>query len=96
MSSASAVWRLAMDMDVEGGLPEPAEPLLGRYSNYFEVGHNQFEFLLDFGQFYPGNDRPQLHTRIVMSPTYAKALLRTLGESLLRYERTFGSVEDQT
>jgi hypothetical protein len=75
---------------------EPKGPLLGSYANYFEVGHNAFEFLLDFGQFYPGKDRAQVHTRVIMSPIYAKALLRTLEESLQRYEQTFGSIEDRT
>ena len=26
--------------------------LEGRYSNYFKVGHNAFEFVIDFSQFY--------------------------------------------
>jgi len=38
-----------------------------------------------------GNQGPQLHTRIVTSPAYAKALLETLRESIVRYERTFSS-----
>ena len=76
--------------------PEPKALLLGRYANYFEVGHNAFEFLLDFGQFYAENDRARVHTRIIMSPTYAKALLHTLGESCQRYEQTFGSIGDGT
>jgi hypothetical protein len=80
----------------ESEQPEPRGPLVGSYANYFEVGHNAFEFLLDFGQFYPENDRARVHTRIIMSPTYAKALLRTLEEALQRYEQTFGSIEDGT
>ena len=69
---------------------------LGNYANYFEVGHNALEFLLDFGQSYGENGRACVHTRIIMSPTYAKGLLHTLEESLLRYEQTFGSIEDRT
>lgn len=72
---------------------EPRGPLLGNYANYFEVGHNAFEFLLDFGQLYQNQDQAQVHTRIIVSPTYAKALLRTLEESLHRYEQVFGSIE---
>ncbi len=66
----------------------------GRYSNYFKVGHNAFEFLIDFGQFYPENGNAQLHTRIVTSPNYAKALLETLRESMERYELTFRTVQE--
>lgn len=69
--------------------------LEGRYANYFKVGHNALEFLLDFGQFYPESGWPQLHTRIITSPAYAMALLRTLKESLERYEETFGPMRDQ-
>lgn len=66
-----------------------SNPLEGKYVNYFEVGHNAFEFVLDFGQCYVGNQEPQLHTRIVTSPAYAKAFLETLRESVEQYERKF-------
>jgi hypothetical protein len=65
----------------------------GRYTNYFEVGHNAFEFLLDFGQSYLADGEPRLHTRIVTSPAYAKALFELLQESLERYEQTFGIIQ---
>lgn len=68
------------------------EDLQGRYANYFVVGHNAVEFLFDFGQFYLGRDRGRLHTRIVTSPIYAKALLAILRESIDRYEQTFGAI----
>jgi hypothetical protein len=64
----------------------------GRYANYFKIGHNAFEFLLDFGQFYSETNRAQLHTRIVTSPIYAKALLEVLRESVDRYEQVFGDI----
>ena len=66
--------------------------LEGRYANYFKVGHNAFEFLLDFGQFYPETEKAQLHTRIITNPIYAKALLEIIRESLDRYEQTFGAI----
>ncbi len=76
---------------------EPEAPcevggLEGRYANYFKVGHNAAEFLLDFGQFYPECNQEQRHTRIITSPVYAKALLETLRESVERYEQTFGII----
>ena len=69
--------------------------LEGRYSNYFKVGHNAFEFVLDLGQFNAENGGAKLHTRIITSPSYAKALLETLRESIERYEQTFGAIENQ-
>ena len=64
----------------------------GRYVNYFKVGYNAFEFLLDLGQFYPESEKAQLHTRIITTPIYAKALLEIIRESLDRYEQTFGPI----
>ncbi len=66
--------------------------LEGRYANYFTIGHNAFEFLLDFGQFYREDKEAQLHTRIITSPIYAKALFELLRESIDRYEQTFGAI----
>jgi hypothetical protein len=68
--------------------------LEGRYANYFEVGHNQAEFLVDFGQFYPQGDAPAFHTRIVMGPVYAKALTQLLTDAVTRYEESFGLIEE--
>jgi len=74
---------------------QEAGALEGRYANYFKVGHNAIEFLFDFGQFYPENREAQLHTRIITSPTYAKALLEIIRESLDRYEQTFGPIPEE-
>jgi hypothetical protein len=74
-----------------GGPPE-AGPLGGRYANYFKVGHNAFEFLIDFGQFYPETEKAQLHTRIITSPIYAKSLLEILRVSIDRHEQIFGAI----
>lgn len=65
----------------------------GQYANYFEVGHNAFEFVLDFGQLYAGeSNEGQFHTRIVTAPVYAHTFLKTLQGSIDQYERTFGVI----
>jgi len=69
--------------------PEAGQPE-GRYANYFKVGHNAREFVLEFGQFYPEDGLARLHTRIVTGPHYAKSLWETVGESIRRYEEAFG------
>lgn len=69
--------------------------LLGRFANYFQVGHNAFEFLVDFGQFYRDSDEAQFHTRIITSPAYARALLEILQDALDRYESSFGLISDE-
>lgn len=66
--------------------------LKGRYANYFEVGHNAFEFLFDFGESYDEDSKVRFHTRIVTAPTYAIALLETLRGSIDHYEQSFGVI----
>jgi hypothetical protein len=66
--------------------------LEGRYANYFKVGHNAFEFVIDFCQFYPESEEAELRTRIITNPNYAKALLKTLRESIEQYEQNFGVI----
>jgi hypothetical protein len=69
--------------------------LEGRYANYFEIGHNAFEFLLDFGQMYLEGPEARMHTRIVTSPIFAKKLAETLNRALCQYEQAHGSVPDE-
>ena len=60
------------------------------YTNYFRIGHNDTEFVLEFGESYD-EGRVNLHTRLVISPTYAADLLGVLRKSLREYERAFGN-----
>jgi hypothetical protein len=84
--------RIEVLMSQEIDSPQVTNELEGRYANYFKVGHNPFEFLLDFGQFYAESQRAQFHTRIITNPTYAKAFLGLLSESIAQYEQTFGVI----
>jgi hypothetical protein len=68
--------------------------LEGRYANYFKVGYNAYEFVIDFGQFYEGNKGAELYTRVITSPLYAKALLKTLSASIQNYEDSFGPIKE--
>jgi hypothetical protein len=74
--------------------PQSGSELEGQYANYFRVGYNAVEFVLDFGQFYLDENRPRLHTRIVTSPVYAKALGETIRDSLSDYERAHGAIPE--
>ncbi len=56
----------------------------GKYANYFEVGHNTFEFVADFGQ-YEG-DEVTWHTRVIMNPSAAHAFVDLLTEALEHFE----------
>ncbi|MBA2590965.1 MAG: DUF3467 domain-containing protein [Pseudomonadota bacterium] len=69
-----------------------SNPLEGRYANYFKIGHNAFEFVLDFAQLFSEGEEPQLHTRIITSPAYAVAMAATLDQSIAEYESKFGAI----
>jgi len=47
-----------------------------RYANFFQIGHNAFEFLIEFGQ------EENIHTRIYLSPKHAQILSGLLIQTL--------------
>jgi hypothetical protein len=81
-------------MEIEGEQDEASGRPEGQYANYLEVGHNAFEFVMDFGQFFPSTGIPQFHTRIITSPPHARAMLVTLQEALDRYQQAFGPIPE--
>lgn len=80
-----------MDPDFEASLS--SEKLEGKYANYFKVGHNAVEFVIDFGQFYSENKGAELYTRIITNPYYAKKLFETLQEAIEFYENQYGAID---
>jgi hypothetical protein len=62
------------------------EPLEGKFANFFRVGHNVYEFVIEFGQVYQAEEEPRMHTRIVTSPAYAHELVEILQRALREYE----------
>lgn len=81
--------------NLEGRAFQGGKKIEGRYANYFKVGHNAFEFILDFGQYYSESEEAELNARIVTSPHYAKSLLETLRESVESYEKVFGAIKEE-
>jgi Protein of unknown function (DUF3467) len=67
---------------------------LATYSNYFEVGHNAFEFLIDFGQFQPEHGKVSMHSRMVTGPVHAKLITKLLSEAIARFEDEHGEITD--
>ncbi len=65
------------------------------YANYFQIGYNAVEFLLDFGRQFEDTEQ-KLYQRIIMNPVHARILLRLLEESIRQYEAKYGPIpEDQ-
>jgi hypothetical protein len=69
-----------------------ADPLEGRYANYFELGFTTFEFLLDFGQFDQDTGAAIRHTRIITHPESAKVFLKMLTDVVAEFESKVGPI----
>ena len=54
--------------------------LEGRYANYFKVGFNAQEVVLDFGQHH-GGEEALMHSRIVICRAYLETLVTMLEET---------------
>jgi len=74
---------------------QESDKLEARYANYFQIGQNAVEFIIEFGQFYPDEATPLLHTRIVTSPVYAKTLIALLQKALVQHEDQLGPVRER-
>jgi len=67
-------------------------PPLASYANYFEVGHNAFEFLIDAGQIEPNSGVIQVMSRIAVSPVHAKLLAQLLARSIAQFEASHHAI----
>jgi hypothetical protein len=65
-----------------------------KYANYFQIGQNAVEFVVQFGQFYTDETVPILHSRIITSPVYAKTLIGLLQEAIDQHESQFGPIRE--
>jgi hypothetical protein len=66
------------------------------YVNYFEVAQNPYEFLIELGQYRPGREAGHgslvIHTRVAMSPPYAKMLSAMLARAVEEHEKEHGAI----
>ena len=67
------------------------DDLKGKYSNLMQIIHTKDEFLLDFFLVSP----PQgiLTSRVIMSPSHLKRMIKALQENIEKYEQKFGKIE---
>jgi len=72
---------------------ELPEDLKATYANVVRVAHTPGEFILDFSAILPGELKPRVASRIVMSPLGLKLLLKALSENIARYETNFGEIK---
>jgi len=70
-------------------VPEDLEP---NYVNFVRISHTASEFLMDFSLLLPGVEKPQVDSRLIMSPTAIKLFLHALTDNLNRFEAKFGEI----
>lgn len=73
--------------------PPDLEPL---YTNLARIAHSPADFVIDFAQILPGENKATIRARVLMSPLSAKLLLRALTENLARYEANLGEISVPT
>lgn len=70
-------------------IPEGFKPI---YTNLARISHSLADFVIDFAQILPGENKAAIQARVLMTPLSAKLLLRALQENLARYEAAFGEI----
>ena len=65
-----------------------------RYANYFSIGRDACEILLEFVQYHESDQEPEPHTRIVTTPLNATRFVELLHDSLCQYEAQYGSIPE--
>jgi hypothetical protein len=68
------------------------DDLVSKYVNFVRISHTASEFVMDFSLLLPGVEKPQVDSRLVMSPTAIKLFLRAMAENIKRYESKFGEI----
>jgi hypothetical protein len=77
-----------------GGVSNASKILEGKYANFFAIGYNAFEFVLDFGQNYTETEDAELYTRVILAPAFARALHESLKDSIHSYEKQYGKIQN--
>lgn len=67
------------------------DELKGRFSNVAQVNHQSDHFVVDFFMLAP--PAGQLVSRVAITPSHAKQLVKVLAEQIKIYETTFGKIK---
>lgn len=65
----------------------------GIYANLTLISFSNSEFILDFARLVPGLPKSKVHARIIMTPQSLKALHKSLGKNIERFEGTHGEIK---
>ena len=74
--------RVSMDEKMIGGV----------YSNFAVISHNENEFITDFIFAHPPAGK--IVSRVILSPSHAKRLLKAFQDNISMFESKFGPVKE--
>ena len=66
----------------------------GVYSNLAIISHSHSEFIVDFIRLVPNVPKAKVKSRVILTPTHAKRLMRALADNLKKYENQFGPIKE--
>lgn len=72
----------------------PEEVAEGTYSNLAIISHSHSEFVADFIRLVPNVPKAKVKSRVILTPTHAKRLMRALADNIKKYEAQFGVIEE--
>lgn len=72
----------------------PEEIAEGVYSNLAIISHSHSEFVVDFIRLMPNVPKAKVKSRVVLTPTHAKRLMRALADNVKKYEALHGKIDE--
>jgi len=72
----------------------PEEVAEGTYSNLAIISHSQTEFVVDFVRLVPNVPKAKVKSRVILTPTHAKRLLKALADNVNKFEAQFGKISE--
>lgn len=66
----------------------------GVYSNLAIISHSHSEFIIDFVRMVPNVPKAKVKSRIIVTPSHAKRLMKALAENINKYEQQFGIIDE--
>jgi len=66
----------------------------GEYSNLAIISHSHMEFVIDFIRLVPNVPKAKVKSRIIITPTHAKRLMKALADNVAKFEKQFGPIDD--
>lgn len=66
----------------------------GQYANLAIITHSHAEFVVDFVNVMPGTAKSKVKSRIILTPSHAKRLMKAMIENVKKYEAAHGTIQD--